>query len=510
MELSRMKTLVDKSNVLFYFTILFCCAYILFASYFFNVYISPDTAFYLREAENLFYGHGFNYNGLAHGENWFSIFPILHPFLICCIMKFFGFNAYLSSKILSCICLIVLSVVIKKNYKECFPLFSSIFLNFGFIWCALYSLSEIPFITFLVLSIFSLSHLMENEGRYLLNCCCLFLFSLLTFLTRYFGLYILFLLFFYLLRLVIKYIKTRNPEILKKIIVLTSVEILLFLFIWSYFYINSQMSGFASGGERFVFTEKYLDLAIDCFSALLAELYGLFGNLFHGLFFLIGHYTIIVFGLLMGIGALFLRRKMHFCASERAKVFVTAGMFYYIIFIIYRFSSTMDHFYYRFFVPGTILLVIGGIEAIKKTKKELLYTLNAIFLTLLITSYTILGLTYYKGTGFPVVEKNVKEVFCEKIRPNSVLLFSYGNINFLPVFMWLRTDVLLYILPDNQSISIQNIMQKFSNRSIYVDKKFFLENLGRFKDTQNFDIENIKKSEYDIAPLTAIETFIYR
>lgn len=141
---------------LFYSVVLFCCIYIIWAAYIHGVYISPDSASYLREAENLYHGYGFNYNGLSGGKAWFSLFPILYPFLICCVMKVTACDAYLSSKILACICLILLAAIIKKNIPKPF-LFSLIFLNFGLMWCSLITLSEIPFILFVVATVFSLN-----------------------------------------------------------------------------------------------------------------------------------------------------------------------------------------------------------------------------------------------------------------------------------------------------------------------------------------------------------------
>lgn len=56
--------------------------FIIHKAYFIELYISPDSSNYLREAEALLRGNGFNLNYAAGGKIWFSAWPVGYPVLI--------------------------------------------------------------------------------------------------------------------------------------------------------------------------------------------------------------------------------------------------------------------------------------------------------------------------------------------------------------------------------------------------------------------------------------------
>ena len=384
------------SSKLFYAVVSFCCIYVIWTSYFHGVYMSPDSASYLREAENLYHGYGFNYNGLAGENGWFSLFPILYPFMICCVMKITTCNAYLSSKILACITMIILAIAVRRNTKK--PIFyAPIFLNFGFVWCHLITLSESLFMLFLSLAVFSLNEF-QNKNKCSFQCSLkLLFFCICAFLTRYFGLFLAFVLFLFSMINFVKWEKIRDKLFLNKFLYLLLINFIFIVLCFSYFFLNNQMSGYASGGKRFVFTENYFDLTLDLVRALLDEIYGLFGNIIHGIIFFTGSSLIIdvvtvvcVFGFLIN----FYRSKICINISRLSKVFFITGLVYYIVFIVYRYTSTMDHFQYRFFIPGTVLFLIAGINQLTASKMRYIHFVICFFCCLLMSSYAILGLTY--------------------------------------------------------------------------------------------------------------------
>ena len=462
----------------------FCCIYVLGVSYFNGVYISLDSASYLREAENLYHGYGYNDNGLAGGDGWFSLFPILYPFLICCIMKLTACNAYLSSKILACITMVALAVVVKRNTKN--PvLFAPIFLNFGFIWCHLITLSESLFMLFVSLSVFVLNKVqMENEHVFRHGLELLF-FCICAFLTRYFGLFLAFLLLFLGGADLLKWQKRKERELLKKGIILWGVDLLFGGLCAVYFYINNSMSGFSSGGERFVFVEKYSDLTLDLIRALLDEIYGLFGNVIHGLINVSGTSVIIDCITIVGLVFLFFkcfRAGVRFNKfSELTKTFLIAGVMYYVVFIVYRYTSTMNHFYYRFLVPGSILFLIACINQLSLSKLKYLHLIVCTICAVLVISNAILGLTYYRGPGYKEMVQRWNKDY-QLIEPYSLLLFSYSSVEFEPSLIWLRPDVFLFRITD--SISWADLVKEYPNRSIYLDK-----NCLKTMDSVNLNVD---------------------
>ena len=467
---------------LFYLVVLFCCVHVIWGSYVQGVYISPDPASYLREAENLYYGYGFNYNGLSGGWGWFSLFPILYPTLICCVMKITTCNAYLSSKILACICLILLAVIIKKNTPKPF-LFSLIFLNFGFIWCSLATLSETPFILFVVAAVFSLNRFQLENNHVYKRAASILLFCVCAFLTRYFGLFLAFLLAIYSLSNLVNWMQKREKIHLVKTIVLFFVNAIFITLCVLYFCLNKYMSGYSSGGERFVFTENYHDLTLDLLRALLDEVYGMFGNIVHGVIFFTGSSTIIdlitVFCIVTIVVCIIWHRRRIKPIQGMSKNFFVAGLFYYLIFIAYRYTSTMDHFYYRFFIPGTFLFLIAGISQLSLCKKKYIHLIMMILCVFLVASYVVPGLTYYKGDGYEETVRKWDETY-GSIRPHSIVLFSYSNMSFHPGIMWYRSDILF--INEISMSSIPSLRNSYPNSTIYIDKKY-LEKTGWSQNT---------------------------
>ena len=89
------------------------CIHIYSRAYLKGVYITSDSAGYLREAVNLAEGHGFSYDGLAGYDTWFANWPILYPAMIAAVMRLGGSEAYLASKILTMVMVGLLLLVIR-------------------------------------------------------------------------------------------------------------------------------------------------------------------------------------------------------------------------------------------------------------------------------------------------------------------------------------------------------------------------------------------------------------
>lgn len=473
--LNCMESFCSRYSVkLFYIVVAFCCAYIIWTAYIHGVYISPDSASYLREAENLYHGYGFNYNGLAGGNEWFSLFPILYPILICIIMKITACNAYLSSKILACVCLVVLAIIIRKNTTKTF-LYAPVFLNFGFIWCSLITLSEIPFILFVATTVFLLNRFQSEYDCLIKYAVGILVFCVCAFLTRYFGMFLVFLLSVYCVCNLIRWFHSKTTIHLVKAFYLFAINTVFISVCILYFFLNNRMSGYSSGGKRFVFTENYLDLTFDLLRALLDEVYGLFGNIVHGTLFFLGNHlffdliTIILFiGIFIHV---YLQRNC--CKvnmfSSLSKTFFVAGLMYYVVFIVYRYTSTMDHFYYRFFIPGSVLFLIAGINQISLCKVRYVHLIVCTFCFLLIISYAVPGLTYYKGEGYKQTIEKWNQTY-SSVKPHSIVLFSYSSMGFHPGLIWHRSDLLF--VNEISASSLLDLKREYPQKTVYIDKNY--------------------------------------
>ena len=129
----------------------------------------------------------------------------------------------------------------------------------------------------------------------------------------------------------------------------------------------------------------------------------------------------------------------------------------------------MDHFYYRFFIPGSILLFIAIINHISRYKY--IHSLLFVFCLSLTMSYIVLGLTYYRGEGF---KKSVSEWGKNygSIKPYSVVIFSYSNMTFPPAIMWFRSDIIFVPMDNGTESSIKKIIEENPNRFVYVDETY--------------------------------------
>ena len=96
----------------------FSCMGIYAEGYIKGVYITSDSAGYLREAVNIANGNGFYYDGLAGYDHWFANWPIIYPLLIAGVICGTGTNAYLASKIVSMIMVGMILGAIRLFYKK--------------------------------------------------------------------------------------------------------------------------------------------------------------------------------------------------------------------------------------------------------------------------------------------------------------------------------------------------------------------------------------------------------
>ena len=212
----------------------------------------------------------------------------------------------------------------------------------------------------------------------------------------------------------------------------------------------------------------------------------MFGNVIHGIIFFTGSSAIIDLITAFCITAIiicipWLRRYLK-TFSNMSQIFFIAGLIYYLVFIVYRYTSTMDHFYYRFFIPGTVLFLVAGINQLSLHKIKYIHFAVAILCLFLIASYAVPGLTYYKGEGYKEIVRKWDKTY-GSIRPNSIVLFSYSNMSFHPGIIWHRSDILF--INEMRESSLPALRRTYPNSTIYIDKNY-LEEIGESKNTNGF------------------------
>ncbi len=338
------------------------CMSIAINGYLEGINISADSAGYLREAVNMAAGHGFHYDGLAGYDNtWFANWPIIYPLMIAAVMKVTGMEVYAASKVLSMLLVGAIIVLIRVIYKKDAWFYALFMTNLGLMYLYWYSWSELPFILFMLMFAYSLAAVLKDEKDRIRGYVLLGISMALCFLTRYFGMFTFFVAGLYILVLILHQIGAyrRKEELhIRKIVSLivtcgvSGVICLLYL-------INNKIqNGMPSGVSRSMWWDDYQSLTNDLVKALLAEIFNLFhidipsyiSGLSYGKSVLIVMLTVIVL-------AVFILKNCGRFTTE--SVLITTSVIYYGMFIVIRYFSSMDTFYYRFFAPATFLLTLG-------------------------------------------------------------------------------------------------------------------------------------------------------
>lgn len=334
------------------------CISIYSRAYLKGVYISADSAGYLREAVNLRAGNGFSYDGLAGYRTWFANWPILYPAMIAAVMALTGAGAYLSSKIVAMVCAGLILLLLRKCFGKDAWLYGLCLTNIGYLNLSYYTWSEIPFILFLLCFVLILAKLLKEEAPAYRWYAALGIAGLCCFLTRYYGIFVWIVTGFYLLILLISYRKNREKEILAKTVRLTVTAFVSGTLSVAYLFLNKMMNGMASGVSRTMWWDDYRVLTDDLIESLLTEVFNIFSlqipELLQGFPYQVKLFAVV--GIIAGIDWFVSKNCRRF--TKESVLIVTAAA-YDVIFIGIRYVSSMDSFYFRFFEPATFLFCIG-------------------------------------------------------------------------------------------------------------------------------------------------------
>lgn len=336
------------------------CISIYVRAYLKGVYISADSAGYLREAVNLVNGQGFFYDGMAGYRSWFANWPIFYPAFIALVMLVTGADAYLASKILSMVIVGILLVIMRLCFKKDAWVYALCLTNIGFLNLSYYTWSEPLFMVFLLGFALTLGKIIGEEepgiARYVLlgslGLCC--------FLTRYFGIYVWITTGCYILYFFISALREKNRRALKKPVMLTVTAFVSGSLGMAYLLLNKIMNGMASGVSRTLWWDDYEKLTNDLIESLLTEVFNVFSlqipELIEGF-----PYHLKVFVVLTVLAGLVWFTAKNCRRFGRESVMVFMGGSYYLIFIVIRYFSSMDTFYFRFFEPASFLLCMAFI-----------------------------------------------------------------------------------------------------------------------------------------------------
>ena len=365
---------------------IFSCMGVYAEAYVKGVYITSDSAGYLREAVNIVNGNGFHYDGLAGYDHWFANWPVIYPVMIAGVMLVTGMNAYLASKIVTMIMVGLILLVLRFFYKNEAWIYALCLLNFGFVSLTYYTWSEIPFMLFLILFVMLFAKIVSGNGDKKGEYIGLGVAGLCCFLTRYFGIYVWIVTGGYILFYGYMYYKKQEKIYFRKAAGLTVTAMISGILSMGYLLMNKIMNGKASGVSRTLWWDDYEVLTDNLIQSLLTEICNVFSIAIPD-FMDAYPYNLKVLLLIVIIAllAVFVKKTMKWESVEA--VMVAFGVCYYVIFIAIRYVSSMDLFYFRFFEPGSFLICLGLFGALlpfvrKKAGMPYLQTVIAVFMVL--------------------------------------------------------------------------------------------------------------------------------
>ena len=445
------------------------CISIYARAYIKGVYITSDSAGYLREAVNLVNGNGFAYDGLAGYNSWFANWPILYPAMIAVVMFVTQTNAYLASKILSMLLVGIIIVILRCRFGKEAWVYSLCLTNIGFLNLTYYTWSEIPFMVVLLCFGLVFAQIIKEDNPSVKWYVLLGLSGFGCFMTRYYGAYVWIVVGLYLLLFIKQYFKGKDKVILKKGICITVTAFVSGCLSFGYLLMNKIMNGMASGVSRTLWWDDYEKLTNDLIGSLITEIFNVFSLQVPQIIDNCPYSIKVWFLVIIVIGlAYFIKNNCKRFSTE--SVMITLAVSYYIIFIAIRYVSSMDTFYFRFFEPATFILSIGLVGLILpylRGKKGFHY-----FAAVVTTIICMAVISLFQNSSmeaensyYSSLTKQWDDAYAE-IPEKSVVIFS--NIDFRS--SWYRPDVVEgEILPENTYTDLQNIYAGSDYMCIRVD-----------------------------------------
>ncbi len=399
--------------------------YIYYKGYVDSIYITADSAGYLREAVSMAGGNGFSYDALAGYKSWFANWPILYPAMIALVMVMTGKEAYLASKIVSIVFVGLILLVLRNTFKEKAWMYSLALVNTGFITIAYTTWSELPFMFFMLCYGIVLTRALKSRELVKRDYILLAAILIAAEFTRYFGIFLIAVTGLFILSCGYAFYRKRDILSRNKCIGLTLVAASGAVSYLIYMMINKMMNGMASGVSRRMWWDDYETLTNDLVSSLITEVFNVFCVSEPGYIAVlsISMKALCIIGLVVVLAVV----AVQCCKKDSIEaVFFTMAAVYYGMFIVIRYFSSMDTFYFRFFEPATFVLTIAliGILDWKLSKRTALFIRILMTVIVLSSGITFLSGGYLtKEPYYNVVTRQWDKLYSE-IPGKSVVIFN--------------------------------------------------------------------------------------
>lgn len=395
-------------------------------------YVSPDSAYYLKIAQDLLDGKGY-----GNGKGFFAFQPIGYPTIIFFTSLLTGLSVFWASKLLNIIFIGIILCIFRFLFKHNAYLYGLILLFAAYIEIFSFTWSETAFITVLLWFATSIYLFTMSRKRITFLCLSIMISSLSLFLFRYIGAFSV-----GLIGLIGLYYAVIKKDRLKSI-TLIGIAAANMLIMASYLYYNYTQTGFLTGTKRVPAPEASGPLFDVLLGTLIVEtLMPIHGVQVQNILtkaaamFLI-QFTIPAFLLWKYRNNLLVSNSIDSQKNVTLSiVFSVIGSVYLISIILTRWFVYFDLYGYRLLAPGSFFLFIAIIFFIhQRGTKEFFYALK-VFLLLLAALSFFLNVPYraWKAptnrlTYFQSIE-SLREKYAN-VEKDSIIVFAPIHIYYL-------------------------------------------------------------------------------
>lgn len=475
-----------KENILAIILTAAAIAYVLIISFSYDVGLSPDSTNYLREANALLLGYGFNNHAGAGYEGFFGIWPIGFPALIAVVAFITRLEVVYAAKVIIVGIYIATAYMFIRRFHKYAWVYLLFFCNPGYISCMRYISSENIFMFAVLWNAFCAYDVWESKQNENKFCLKLGISSLFAMLSRWVGAYTLaitgilaFLSFFGL-----SMEKNRG-----KGLKLAGITVINAIVLFTYLLVIKSKTGYMTGMYRIPSQESGSWL---CYMLLKAENMEI-NSAFLGLIVVSTTFAAVIF---IGIGVFFvLKIKRQGFEDKMSLSFAFSSVIYWGGYVYTRFQTDMEIFNHRVLLPASLPMIVAlthcavSQENVKKfidkiTVSAFRKVLVAIVLIGLASetqnSLKIFGRSH---NAYEAMKDNIENIYGD-IPAGSLVITEDWEINFL------RMDLVRTSVFDCDSMQLDDIEAVFDDgkyANVYLQTEYLRYLFSMEEDISAYD-----------------------
>jgi hypothetical protein len=465
-----MKTVQARRDILLFLILVATGMAVLLKAYFDeDGFLSPDSATYLRLAQNLADGNGYHITAFVNLERqreFFGVWPIGYPTLIFLVSKVVSLGPFWASKALN-ILLVGLSLIILRSlFRETAHIYGLVFLCGASLNIFSYTWSEAPFI----FGLLWLAHAACRFSKTRKNIYAVSMMgaALFLFLSRYVGA----LSFTYLGLLSLYFLYKKDYNAFFKVLL---ISVLGCAVMGAYLFYNYTETGYFTGMSRGQAGETGWGLVGDALTKVLYELNFVF-KLQHD------HKVLFVIALLLELiagGYIYRVAKRETRTSSLAskgdrivRTFLVIGFLYLASIITLKWFVEFADLKYRILAPGSLILYIALIRHIESRFQGTVFrTFAWILAGFAAVSFAVnVPLEIYesrygeKEAIYYETLHRVEEKYGQLPRDSAVILANRH-------VLYLRPDIKKISLPRDVTMGyVLDNLSMLPNRDVYIEK----------------------------------------